>query len=145
MDTGVLASDPPPDYAQAQATLLDFFEALSSGEYAQAADLFGGDYDPTQQQNPGEDPQDKTAIWQAACEINGFQCLPVGSAIPRAHPSPETFIFTVAFLKDGDWYVRGPCCGADIAEMPPQSQFTYTVTQDETGNYRVLDLPVWVP
>lgn len=145
VDTGVLASNPPPDYAQAQSTLLDFFEALSSGEYAQAADLFGGDYDPIQQQNPGMDPQDKTAIWQVACEINGFLCLPIGSALPDSHPSPGEFVFTVNFLKNGDWYVRGPCCGADIADMPPQSQFTYTVMKDETGEYRVMELPVWVP
>ena len=145
VDTGVLVSDPPLDYAQAQATLLDFFEALSSGEYAQAADLFNGDYDSIQQVNPVEDPQDKSALWQAACEINGFLCLPIGSAIPDSHPSPEKFIFRVTFLKDGDWYVRSPCCGADIADMPPQWQFTYTVTKDETGNYRVIELPVWVP
>ena len=57
----------------------------------------------------------------------------------------ETFVFTVEFSNpDGSRFVLGPGCGVSATEMPPVEQFTYRVAHQD-GQYRVLDMPVFVP
>jgi hypothetical protein len=48
-------------------------------------------------------------------------------------------------MPNGEPFVRGPCCGASETEMPPESEFLFAVVQSEDGEYRVQDLPVYVP
>jgi len=56
------------------------------------------------------------------------------------------YTFTVQFLRDdGEVFVLGPCCGADETEMPPTSEFTVRVAADQRGDFKVLDLPPYVP
>jgi hypothetical protein len=56
------------------------------------------------------------------------------------------YTLTVTFLTDLlETYQLGPCCGADPATTPPQTEFTFRVARDRSGQYKVLDLPVYVP
>ena len=62
------------------------------------------------------------------------------------HDDGSIFTFTVTFRnRDGSTFVLGPCCGADATEMPPVSEFEYHVELTNSGDFRVLDLPVYVP
>jgi hypothetical protein len=59
--------------------------------------------------------------------------------------SPTTFWFVVEFLTlDGERFVQEPCCGVSEGEMPPQTQFDYTVVWVE-DQLVVPELPVYVP
>ncbi len=142
---------PPPEASQpvittvtARRTLTVFFEAVSTGRYAEAAELYGGSYEILQGWNAGVDPADGAGLLRAGCEINGLQCLPARSITGVAQLETR-FTFDVTFrYRDGGMFVRGPCCGADATQMPPVSVFTYTVVWTDAG-FRVLDLPPYVP
>jgi len=72
--------------------------------------------------------------------------LRVRNVIEEKQISPFEYQFLVEFVtSDGSLFVRGPCCGASATDMPPQSQFVYTVVRDCEGTFRVRDLPVYVP
>jgi hypothetical protein len=107
--------------------------------------LYGGSYEQLQANNPQVDPQDQAALLENACTLNGFQCLPVRRAFLIDQPAEGEYRFLVVFDQDGQDFVLGPCCGADIAEMPPQSEFTYSVKQADDGRFQVQELPVYVP
>jgi len=76
---------------------------------------------------------------------------PNATALSRAAPRitlalAAEYHFTVEFGNEGEsLFVRGPCCGANATDMPPQSQFDYRVVRDCKGKFLVLDLPVYVP
>jgi hypothetical protein len=62
------------------------------------------------------------------------------------HQEADTYVFDVEFNNpDGSLFVRGPCCGATETEMPPESQFEYTVTKNAEGKFVVLNTPPYVP
>jgi hypothetical protein len=79
--------------------------------------------------------------------MNGFQCLQVRSArLQERVPHTGEYRFVVEFLTaDGEQLVLGPCCEATETEMPPQSEFVFTVVQIEEGEHQVEDLPVYAP
>ena len=130
----------------AQAALTDFFRLLHEGQYAQAIPLYGGTYEILQYWNPEVDSNDFLTLWQNACEFNGLMCLQVLNIASQTQISPNGFHFVVEFmLPDGSLFVLGPCCGATEEEMPPVSQFEYTVVLGLDGQYRVTGLPVYVP
>jgi hypothetical protein len=137
----------PADQELALQSLMDFFEHLSAGRYQKASQLYGGPYEQLIDHNPALDPQDHAALLRNACTVNGFQCLRVRTA--RLHQqvaSGAEFHFRVEFsTPDGGLFVRGPCCGASETDMPPQSEFLFTVTMSKDGEYRVQDLPIYVP
>ena len=137
----------PADQELALQSLLDFFGHLSAGRYQKASQLYGGPYEQLIHHNPALDPQDHAALLRNACTVNGFQCLRVRTA--RLHQqvaSGAEFHFGVEFsTPDGGLFVRGPCCGASETDMPPQSEFLFTVTMSKDGEYRVQDLPIYVP
>jgi hypothetical protein len=145
VSTGEVREEAPPEVKAAREALYGFFAALQAGRYAEAAELYSGSYEGLQDNNPEVDPQDRAALLENGCRLNGFQCLAVYRAVLKDQPSPGEFRFRVVFEHEGQPFSLGPCCGADIAEMPPQSEFLYTVKQDEQGNYRVTELPVYVP
>jgi hypothetical protein len=128
-------------------SLVHFFERLSAGWYQEVSPLYGGSYQVLVDNNPGLDPQDHAALWKNACTANGFQCLRVRSArlLENVEAQAE-YRFLVEFsTPDGELFVRGPCCGASETDMPPESEFLFTVVRREDGAYRVQDLPVYVP
>ena len=97
--------------------------------------------------NPTLDPPDHAALWRNAYTINGFRCLRVRSArLQEQAVSGAEFRFLVEFsTPNGELLVRGPCCGASETDMPPESAFLFTVSVSRDGEYRVQDLPVYIP
>lgn len=58
----------------------------------------------------------------------------------------KEYRFLVEFLApDGGRFILEPCCGATETDMPPRSQFVFTVAQTGEGAFQVQDLPVYAP
>ena len=129
----------------AHQALLDFFEHLSQGEYEMAAAQYAGSYETLASFNPDLDPGDLVALWQRGCQLNGLQCMTVRRATFYVMSDSGEYIFTVEFnTQDGSLFVLSACCGEEPV-TPSQSQFEYRVVEDEDAQYRVLDVPVYVP
>ena len=95
--------------------------------------------------NPVIPADDYAALWENACTTNGFQCLPIRQVLQAYEDESGVFHFLVEFKnRDGGFLVVGPCCGADATQMPPRSQFEYTVIRHK-GKYLVQELPIFVP
>src|SRR5574341_382782 len=126
----------------ARQALEAYFSALSAGRFADAAALYGGDYQVLVDNNPDLDPNDHEGLLKNACQINGFVCkLAIKDYVSESQPSETEFIFTVEFqTSDGELFSSGPCCGAAPTENPPVTQFEYHV-QLVDGKYLVMDLP----
>jgi hypothetical protein len=135
----------PSGAEEAQSVLLNFLHFLNMGEYDQAVPLYGGDYDQLLVFNPQIDPSDHLALWTWVCENQLLQCLEVRSATSM-NQEGDTYVFQVEFNNpDGSLFVLGPCCGANETEMPPVSQFEYTVTKNAEGKFVVMNTPPYVP
>ena len=133
------------DSAQAEAAVVAFFDHLSKGEYEQAATLYGADYEPLTYFNPNIPQEEHAALWRNACEVNGYQCLPVLRVIETEKFSLNEYMLTVEFRDEsGQAFVFGPCCGADEQAIPPETQFEMFVIERQ-GDYLVTSLPVFVP
>lgn len=129
----------------AQDCLESFFSLLSFGAYEQAVFLYGGSYEDLRSMNPAIPVDDFPALWENACTSNGFQCLPIGQVLQAYEDESGLFHFLVEFKnRDGGLLVVGPCCGADATQMPPRSQFEFTVIRHE-GKYLVQEPPVYIP
>lgn len=136
----------PLDDLRARETLVRFFDLLHSGQFDEAARLYGGSYEIMIKHNPGVDPQDHGALFRKACTINGAQCLNVRRAVPEGRVAGNGFRFLVEFQHDnGAPFLLGPCCGANETDQPPQSRFLYSVERTNEGSYLVLNRPVYVP
>jgi hypothetical protein len=137
----------PAGQELAHQALTEFFGHLSAGRYEEASQRYGGSYQVLIDQNPTLDPQDHAALLRNACTANGFQCLRVRRArLEEQVPPGAGYRFTVEFsTPEGELFVRGPCCGASETQMPSQSEFPFAVVLNEDGEYRVQDLPVYVP
>ncbi len=134
-----------PEAEKARATLMEFLTRLHTGDYAEAIPLYRGDYEALKVFNPEIEPSDHLALWSWACDNRLLQCLAVRSAT-LLHQESDTYVFQVEFNNpDGSLFVLGPCCGADETEMPPESQFEFTVTKNAEGNFVVLNTPPYVP
>ena len=130
---------------QATGALQSYFQALSEGRYADAVNLYGGSYEPLTGYNPAINVQEYARLFGLGCAANGLQCLKLNEILQSEKLSGDTYQFLVTFTgRDGQVFVLGPCCGADETQMPPISQFTYTVKRVD-GNFKVMDLPVYVP
>lgn len=128
----------------AQRALTDYFIALNKGDYAAAVARYGGSYELLKEWNPDIDPQEYAALFERGCTQNGLQCLALRTASLHQR-SGDSFVFLVEFSNpDGSLFVRGPCCGASETEMPPVSQFSFTVVKAE-DKFLVQELPVYVP
>jgi len=137
---------PSEGLEKARNVLTSFFELLNQREYERAAVLYGGDYQGLREWNPLLDPQAHAALLQNACEINGLQCLQVKRFVDETVVSLAEYHFTVEFMnQDGSLFVRGPCCGGNATDFPPESQFGYTVIRNCAGEFLVVELPVYVP
>jgi len=131
---------------KARNALTTFFELLNRREYAEAAALYGGDYQGLRDSNPLVDPQDHVALLTNGCEKNGLQCLRVKRIIDETVVSVAEYHFTVEFMnQDESLFVRGPCCGGNATDFPPESQFAYTVIRNCAGEFLIVELPVYVP
>ena len=125
--------------------LFSFLTLLNAGNYEEATPLYDGEYEALQVFNTQIDPNDHVALWTWVCENRLLQCLEVRSA-ELAHAEGDTYVFQVEFNNpDGSLFVLGPCCGANETEMPPVSQFEFTVTKNAEGTFVVLNTPPYVP
>ena len=143
-----LAGEGLSDWVAAERALRSFFESLNGGRYAAAVDLYGGSYSTMRDHNPTIAEDNRAALLQAACEINGARCLATAE-IRSVHQveSPEgEFLFVVQFLdEDGSIFSLGPCCGEDSGEGEAVSRFSFRVRQESEYHYVVLDPPIYAP
>ena len=130
----------------AQDCLESFFSLLSFGAYEQAAFLYGGSYEELRNMNPVIPADEYATLWENACTTNGYQCLPIRQVLQAYEDESGIFHFLVEFKghADDELLSVGPCCGADATQMPPRSQFEYTVIRRQ-GKYLVQELPVFIP
>ncbi len=145
-DTGwILEAIADSEKPAAGAALRDFLDDLSAGDYERAALGYAGPYDTLIGWNPNDiDRQDHAGLLRAGCEINGLQCLSARTVEPAGR-SELGLLFEVTFsTRDGALFERGPCCGGNATDNPPESGFTFTVVKI-AGAYRVLELPPYVP
>jgi outer membrane murein-binding lipoprotein Lpp len=130
---------------QAQQALQVFFDQLAQGEYAAAADQYAGSYETLTTFNPDLDPDDYPTLWQYGCQMNGLQCLTLRTATFQEVTNTGEYVFTVEFnTQDGRRFELGACCGEEPTS-PPLYQFEYRVVESTDGQFRVLDLPVYMP
>jgi len=130
----------------AEQVLRDFLKNMHSGRFQEAVKLYGGSYQALIENNTNVSPNDYAKLLETACRINGFQCLDVLAAKLENEISATEFSFRVEFLnEDGTLFVRGPCCGGNATDFPPESSFSFTVKKDIGGNFTVMDLPPYVP
>ncbi len=135
----------PSTMQETHDILVNFLTLLHTKRYAEATPLYGGDYEQLRVFNTEIDPADHVALWAWACDNQLLQCLEVRSAIFK-QLSGDTYNFQVEFNNpDGSLFVLGPCCGATETEMPPVSQFEYSVARNAELKYVVMNLPPYVP
>lgn len=144
-DQAAQIQDPAVIEAARQA-LLAYFNALRAGDYPTVIKWYGGSYEWLASMNPDLSSEDKSALWTRACQQNGFVCtLAVKNWVHTAQLSADQIRFTVELQNpDGSLFVLGPCCGAEVADFPPLTQFDFIV-QRLGESYQVLSLPVFVP
>lgn len=137
---------PSDDEALAADALFTFFDKLQAGDYAEAAEYYGGSYEVLTGDNPNVTPDDVATLWRNGCSINGFNCLAARSLTLADRPGAGEYLFNVEFsTREGELFVQLPCCGVDETEQPPVSVFPILVARGEDGRYRVLDLPPYTP
>jgi len=137
---------PKPLAVSAQAerqVLLAYFAALRTGRYAEAADLFGGDYEVLVGYNPEIDPRSHAALLEAACTVNGFACHLEPRNVVEVRVSEIEIQFTVEFQNPDGSTFELPCVESGPSECVPRTQLDYTVRRED-DQYRVLELPVYV-
>ena len=125
--------------------LANFLTRLHTKDYAEAVPLYGGEYEQLQVFNAEIDPNDKLALWTWVCDNQLLQCLEVRSVTFKEQVG-DSYIFQVEFNNaDGSLFVLGACCGANETEMPPVSQFEFSVARTADGKFVVMNTPPYVP
>lgn len=133
------------DSEKASQALTRFFSELSNGDYAEAADLYGGSYEILADFNPDLEVNDRVSLWKNGCQINGLQCLTIRTITFNEHLDSGEYVFTVEFNDAaGNLFVLDACC-AEYPTIEPQFQFEYRVVKTAGGDFLLLDLPVYVP
>ncbi len=133
------------DQAAAQA-VKNFFQALHLAEYDTAVELYGGSYTILENYNPDLDPENRSRLWQRACQQNGFVCLPIKEIVRIESKSTDELEVTATFQdKNGNLFVRSDCCAGSDAKNAQQTVFTFQVAENKQGDCQVLDLPVYQP
>lgn len=141
LTTLALSESPETEEEEAGNALISFFANLSAGNYAAAADQFGGDMSEyAREPMQGESEQ---AYWEYVCEF--LWCLPIAEITDVEQVSAEEYLFHAIFvMPDGRRFEIGACCGADPAANPPVWQFAYPV-QKIDGIWKVMRGPLFTP
>lgn len=130
----------------AQGVLVSFLDSLHGGKYAEAVQLYGGTYETMIDHNPGVNPDDRAVLLRYACTTNGMLCLQMKSVSLDKKVSDSEFIFKVEYLDEaGNLFMLGPCCGGEDENLPPQSQFYFTVEKTDDNRFVVMDMPPYSP
>ena len=130
----------------ARQTLINYFSALSLGDFSEAVRLYGGGYQTLRDNNPDLPADDFARLFEAGCTKNGFVCnLSIQSEVGVAPISPDSFRFSLELQNpDGSLFILGPCCGESEAEFIHTSQFDFII-QKVDGQFFVVTLPVYIP
>ncbi len=124
------------DLSAAQEALTRYFTLLHEGNYAEAAELYGGAYDTLTEWNPDANPDDHAALFELGCTVNGLQCLPVREVVASEETASGAFQFTVTFeTADGEQFVLD-------AAGEATSEFVFTVVKVGDA-FQVQELPVY--
>jgi hypothetical protein len=143
--TPIMPTSLPSTASEAHGVLVNFLTLLHTKNYTDAVPLYGGEYEQLQIFNTEIDPNDHLALWTWACDHQLLQCLEVRSATFKELRG-DSYIFQVEFNNpDGSLFVLGPCCGTNQTEMPPVSQFEYTVSRNADHRFVVINMPPYVP
>ena len=137
-----------PSEVTARQSLIRFFHALKQGDYETAVNLYGGSFETMVEDNPSMDPNDHGGLFEAACTMNGAQCLDVRSALkdPAEAGTGGAYFFLVEFNQaDGSRFSLGPCCGDNSAGAAAQTQFRFEVREMDDHQFRVVTPPVYMP
>jgi hypothetical protein len=135
----------PSTASEAHDVLVNFLMGLHTKNYVDAVPLYGGEYEQLQVFNPEIDPNDKVALWTWVCDNQLLQCLEERSVTFKKLIG-DSYVFQVEFSnQDGNLFVLGPCCGANETEMPPVSQFEFTVSRNADRKFVVMNTPPYVP
>jgi hypothetical protein len=142
--THLSQSQDPAEIESARQALVAYLDALQAGSYAEAAELYGGDFKQLQDYNPDIPADDHAALFQAACTLNGFVCdLSILNEISAAKITPTKYRFVVELqYPDETFFVLSSCCGADPSGESMVTQFEFYV-EELDGRYLVLSLPVY--
>ena len=132
------------DEERAQRALNSYFTSLSDGDYAEAAKLYGGEYETLASWNPNVDPAEHVKLLELGCTANGLQCLPLLEIGAVEYSSPGIFEIYVQFENpDGSQFVLeypDPSTSGSVN----RSDFKFTVMK-ENDNFVVRELPPYVP
>jgi hypothetical protein len=148
----VRAAPIPPGAAVAAGTVESFFAHLNAGRWAEAAQLYGGDYEILTQWNPDVDPNDHAALWMHGCTHNGLLCVKVKRVVRVTEVALFHYRFTVEFERPeshdtpGNVLVIDDCCMGPKSKADkccPTTEFDYDVVSTNGGPALVLQKPVW--
>jgi hypothetical protein len=130
------------DVHEAMMTLKDYLTALNEGRYDDAVPLFGGSYDVLIDQNADIVADNRSALFESGCTVNGYQCLTPRSIMYDPPPLSSTELcFVVEFEQsDGSLFARMPRPGETVE---PESRFIFIVVKDG-DTWKVRDLPPYV-
>jgi hypothetical protein len=143
--TPITPTSLPSTASEAYEVVVNFLTLLHARNYTNAVPLYGGEYEQLQVFNTEIDRNDHVALWAWACDHQLLQCLEARSATFK-EVRGDSYIFQVEFNNpDGSLFVLGPCCGTNETEMPPVSQFEYTVSRNADHRFVVMNTPPYVP
>lgn len=134
------------DDSFALQTLTDFLDDLHTGSYEDAALLYGGTYETMIDHNPTISPEDRAALMQNACTINGAQCLKAKSIVLEEKVSDSKFIYRVEFQNaNSSLLTVGSCCGDNRSNTQNKSSFLFEVSRNEEGKFLVMTMVPYLP
>ena len=144
------ASPSANDLGSAERALLAFFDALSQGDYSQAAE-YHWTPNPLASLYPDIDPADAEALLAEACTADErfgchFYCWKVREVVSRTRLSPDEFAFVVQFEDaDGNLLVGGDNVTPRACDPPgcTHSEYDYVVKK-VAGDFYVNGIPVFV-
>jgi hypothetical protein len=129
----------------AQSSLTAFFDSLAEGDYTQAANLYGGSYNALKNMNPLVPGEEHAALWEMACTVNGYQCLPVLSIESVKRISAGEYLFAVKFRdSNGEEFVMDQNCGCGMVGVGAADEFEYHV-EKSNGTFLVHESPPYIP
>ena len=137
---------PPVTPVTTVPVVQSYFDSLSTGNYLAAAQVYGGDYSQLIEYNPELPPTDYAALFEAACEVNGFICdLEISSILEVEQVSDLAVQYTLTLqYPDGVPFKLEYCCTSGLRKQLAQNEFVYTVAWRD-GFFKVLELPIYAP
>lgn len=131
----------------AQDALTQFFAALHDKRYAEAVEMYGGDYDTLRDWNPSVDPNDYAELWRNGCEMNGLNCLAVNATEVGGRSPDGSYVINAWFTEaNGNGFSILENKGGGENEVPSRRNvFRFKIIKSSDGASRVQTMPVYTP